>query len=240
MTVVICGECGERSVLRSQFEVEGPCPGCGAEEALVEEDQYGEAPETLRCVDCRREVDAAPPGSNLGPESGRYTVDDDCPLCGMGELVPADQLPSVRSKAETGLARRAAAKLTGPNPPLPVDVERLARLGGLSLVRGAFKHDGLLVGDRIEIPTGIAPATERFVIAHELGHHTLRHEVPEDKIEHEANAFASEMLIPPAPLKAAVGEGLTLRRLCQRFDANQQPMVYALTDHRLIDSVSLI
>lgn len=238
MTVVICSECGERSVLRSQFEVEGSCPECGADDALVVADEYADAPETLRCVRCRREVDAAPPGSALSAESGRYTVDDDCPLCEEGELVPADQVLSPRAKAEVGLARKAAQKLTGDQPQLPVDVERLAGLAGLEVIRGPFDHDGMLVGERIEVPNS-TPATERFVIAHELGHFTLRHLVPEDKIEQEANAFASEMLMPPAVLKATVAEGLTLHGLCGRFVVNRQPMIYALGTHGLIDQVAL-
>ena len=42
MAVVVCKACGARSVVRSQFEVEGECPECGEEE-LVQEDATPQA-----------------------------------------------------------------------------------------------------------------------------------------------------------------------------------------------------
>lgn len=237
MSVAVCRECGARSVLRSQFELEGECPECG-EEALVEEDAYDESVLILRCVTCGREVDAAPIGAESGEEAGRYTVDDDCPVCGEGQLVPADQAPPVRARAEVKLARAAADKLAAAHTDasLPVNVQAVAAAVGLTVRRGPFEHDGLLRGAVIEVPD-VGPAAERFVIAHEIGHHQLRHQVPEDKLEQEANAFASQLLMPPAALRRSVTEGLTLSALCRRFAVSKQAMVYALQDHRLINQV---
>lgn len=235
MAVVICKACGARNTVRSQFEVEGECPDCGEEE-LVEEDAYDEAAGTLRCVDCGRQVDGAPPAAS-NPDAGRFSVDDPCPLC-EGVLVPVDDAPPVRARPEVGLARKVADQLRARVPGLPVDVDALAAELGLEVVRGSFGHDGLLRGTVIEVPVSSRGA-ERFVIAHEIGHHALRHQVPEDRIEVEANAFASRLLIPPRDLTDAVAGGLDLRALCGRFRVNRQPMVYALQEARLLDHMSL-
>lgn len=238
MSVALCRECGARSVLRNQFELEGECPECG-QEALVEEDAYDESVLTLRCVTCGREIDGAPVGGQAGEEAGRYTVDDDCPLCGEGQLVPVDQAPLVRARAEVRIARAAAAKLSAAHTDgsLPVDVQAVAVGAGLKVQRGTFDHDGLLRGSVIEVPA-VGHAAERFVIAHEIGHHHLRHQVPEDKLEQEANAFASELLMPGSALKQSVADGLGLSALCRRFAVSKQAMVYALQDHQLINRVA--
>src|SRR4051794_2956826 len=121
MTVVICSVCGARVPLRSRFEEE--CPECGSDQ-LVEEDAYDGAPDTLRCVECGREVDGAAPGSDLADEASRYTVDDNCPLCERGELVPVDQAPPLRRVAEFAVARGAARRVRqrSSSNSLPVDV----------------------------------------------------------------------------------------------------------------------
>jgi hypothetical protein len=120
----------------------------------------------------------------------------------------------------------------------PIDVEALARAEGLTIERGQFPHDGLLVDGVIQVPEGDGRA-ERFVIAHELGHHELRHRVPEDKLEEEANAFASELLVPRTTLRDAVRAGVTFPNLCRKFAVNRQPMVYALQSNRLLNQVRI-
>ena len=51
MTVAVCRECGQRSTLRSSFELDGECPECGTEEALIAEDAYDPEPLELICCD---------------------------------------------------------------------------------------------------------------------------------------------------------------------------------------------
>jgi predicted RNA-binding Zn-ribbon protein involved in translation (DUF1610 family) len=235
MSVAFCTTCGRQVHLRSQFEQE--CPECG-EETLVEEDPYQETALSLRCANCGYEVDGAPTGVDLSEEAGRYTVDDDCPVCQAGDLVPLDKAPPIRAMPEFAVARAAARALRqrhGDNT-LPVDVERLALAEGLTIEQAQPGADGLLVAGTIRA-TDESEATRRYTIAHELGHHELRHKVPESKLEQEANAFAAELLIPTDALRSAVSEGATVSQLCRRFNVNRQPMVYALQHARLLNKV---
>lgn len=56
----------------------------------------------------------------------------------------------------------------------------------------------------------------RFSLAHELGH-IIMHRVPTDEIEDEANAFASELLLPGKIFKRAlIGQKITLEWLARQ------------------------
>lgn len=238
MTVVYCGECGASYTLRSDFELDGPCAECG-EEGLVVEDAYDPAPRTLICVTCRRECDGATAagGAQYGKDDrAALTVDDPCPLC-EGELVPAEDAPSPRQQPEYTMARAAARRLRGRHP--DAHPEEIARAEGLEVVVGPFAHQGMLNEGVVEVPETEARVAQRFLIAHEIGHHHLRHRVPESKLEAEANAFASELLIPRQQLGQAVREGLTLPELGRRFGVSKQALVYALSQAKLVHRVSL-
>ena len=239
MTAVVCGECGARYALGSDFELGGPCRECG-EEALLAEDDYDAAPAALICVGCRREVDGGPPASASEFYAGRYSVEDPCPLCG-GELVPLGEEPSVATVPEFGLARAAARRLRERHGvrALPIDVEALVRAEGLRIVREADIEEPYLSEEEIHLPVAQHRGAERFGIAHELGHHELRHRVPESRLEAEANAFAAELLIPAAELRRLVGEGYTLRRLAAAFEVSREAITRALTGARLINKVAL-
>jgi Zn-dependent peptidase ImmA (M78 family) len=91
----------------------------------------------------------------------------------------------------------------------------------------------------IHMPAEQHHGAERFGIAHELGHHELRHRVPESRLEAEANAFAAELLIPVAELRGLVGEGYNLRRLAAAFAVSREAITLALTGARLINEVAL-
>lgn len=102
--------------------------------------------------------------------------------------------------------------------PIPVDAVARAvgvdvRLGGL---RGAAARLSVLHGmGMIRVADdGISPARIRFGIAHELGHYLLhRDELPDAcreadlhlwggrRFEHQANVFASELLLPAAVVR---------------------------------------
>jgi hypothetical protein len=240
MPVCICSDCGKRVTTRSRFELE--CEECGGE--LVEEDAYDPEPEELRCVDCgARATGGARPRDEDDSErdeyyQGRYGVGDACPRCG-GDLDASTAVfTPLHERPEYRLAKEAARKLLRKHrQQTPVDVEALARAEGLQVVYGTFTHEGLLIGDRVEVPESESPAAQRFLIAHELGHWHLRHLVAESKIEPEANAFAAELVIPRAELKRAVDESPTLAELCRQFGASRQAMVYALMGARLMNKV---
>jgi hypothetical protein len=237
MAVCICEECGARVTTRSKFEVD--CTECGAEEALVPEDAYDPESTELVCVDCGYRVEGGGRGGHENADyAGRLSVDDPCPRC-EGVLDPDGRRGAVRDQPEYKLAKRAAEALIrkhglrGPQ----IDVTALAEAEGLRVVGGRFPHQGLLVGDTVEVPEDEPLVAQRFLIAHELGHWHLRHQVPEAKIEREANAFASELLVPRDALRAAVQTRPTLAELRRHFNVSRDVIVYALMDARLIDRV---
>ena len=237
MAACICDECGARVPTRSKFEVD--CPECGAEEALVPEDAYDPEPTDLVCVDCGYQVEGGGRGGHEDADyAGRLSVEDPCPRC-EGVLDPDGRRRGVRAQPEYKLAKAAAHALLrkhGLSRP-QIDVAALAEAEGLRVVYGRFPHQGMLVGDTVEVPTDEPPVAQRFLIAHELGHWHLRHRVADDKIEPEANAFASELLVPRDELRKAVRSRPTLAALRNRFAVSRDVIVYALMDARLIDSV---
>ena len=247
MTVSRCLDCGAKQATRSRFELE--CSECGGE--LAEEDAYDPPPEQLRCSACGYVIDGADPNVDGADrrsvdDAPRLSVEDPCPRC-RGDLVPFDAPASAiggrkattPSAPETNLARLAARKLLKEhwNNQLPVDVAQLASAMGVPVVEGDFDHQGLFQDGVIQIPRNEAAVARRFGIAHELGHFELRHKVNEPRNEREANAFASELLVPRDRLKIAVREGLGLRELYQLFDVSREAMLYALSDAWLLSSV---
>jgi predicted RNA-binding Zn-ribbon protein involved in translation (DUF1610 family) len=239
MSVMRCTECGHRFPARSRFDVDGSCPECGCEE-LVEEDAYGDDVADLRCAECGFAIEA---GIKVewNEQTRVFTVDDDCPVCeaegNPGQpLEPEDAVESVRQEPEYAVARAAARRLRGDTVGhgVPVDVEEVARRRGLTVERGMFEHDGMLRGTVIEVPSQHGRGPERFVIAHEVGHHELGHQGDRHKIEPEANAFASELLIPRDELTRKVKQGGTFRSLARHFDASQQAVVNAERTAKLL------
>ena len=243
MAVCFCRECGARVPIRSEFE-RFFCPECGAEDSLEASDAYDDEPDELVCGNCGYRAD----GGGGGEDSGRLTVDDPCPRCGREMLTTRERKRAgrgarqVRAEPEYSIARAAARRLledhwTGE---LPVDVKRVAKAVGLGVRGGYFAHEGLLVSgkDVIQVPEQESRAAQRFAIAHEIGHRELRHKVNEDKIEPEANVFASELLVPRERLRRAVTvAGYTMAQLCDLFDVSAQVITYALEDAKLLNKV---
>jgi Zn-dependent peptidase ImmA (M78 family) len=61
----------------------------------------------------------------------------------------------------------------------------------------------------------VPPDRMRFSLAHELGH-AIMHRIPTDHIEDEANAFASELLLPEKALqRALIGHRVSLELLAR-------------------------
>jgi hypothetical protein len=246
VTVAVCCVCGARIPLRSDFELDGECSECGADEALVAEDAYDPEPLELICCDCRARFDGGPAGTGPASEDheGRYTVEDPCPFCSTpdeeGELIPVASFIEPRRQPDTPVARAAALKLWREHgSAVPVDVFAIARASGLTVTVGAFDHAGLLRdGTVIEVPSRDPLSRQRFTVAHELGHATLRHEVPEDRIEVEANAFAAELLLPRPALAQAVSDGLGFRAIVARFQSSRQATLHALSGAGLLGKLA--
>lgn len=240
MTVMVCRACGHPNVLRSRFEAE--CTECGSED-LEPEDAYDPIERELRCEYCGYKVNTTtrPDAEWAEDEQAQSTptsVDDPCPICGRA-LVPANEAKDVCDEPEFKVAQEAARKLhrehTIPGPPYELD-ELVAELG-LEIVYGSFGHDGLLVGERIEVPNSASAVVQRFAVAHEIGHYVLRHEGERSKLEPEANAFASELLIPRADLGATIAKTPSAKVLREHFGVSRQVLVYALMSARAINKV---
>ena len=245
MPVCWCQKCGAKQITRSQFEID--CDNCGAEGGLLPEDAYDPEPDELRCSDCAYIVEGAGfDGERDEDYAGGLTVEDPCPRCG-GALVPRATMAernrassAIREQPEFALARAAAHRLledhwTGE---MPVDVHQIAKALNLKIVITSSRHEGLLREDVIEVPKSEARVAQRFAIAHEIGHHELRHQVSESKIEPEAGAFASELLVPRQRLRRAVKAGLSVDELRELFDVSGDVIVHALKDARLLSRVA--
>jgi Zn-dependent peptidase ImmA (M78 family)/DNA-binding XRE family transcriptional regulator len=140
-----------------------------------------------------------------------------------------------------------AAAVSGP----PVDVNALAERCGVRIVR--LKLMDALSGAILEFEDGpvIAvngdqgSARQRFTVAHELGHHLLRHhdrfhvdlsastEVGEPPghnwlHEREANEFAADLLMPAAMVRGFAVSDASPRGLAQSFDVSPIAMSYRL------------
>lgn len=89
----------------------------------------------------------------------------------------------------------------------------------------------------VYLPTHTSQLRDRFTIAHELGHYFLHHRAPDQHLvgkrtatftrlgrnvpETQANVFASNLLMPAAPFKAAFDElGKDLVAVADRFEVS--------------------
>lgn len=165
---------------------------------------------TLRCVE--------PECSHEWFQPSWLAVGEVCPECeSESELVddepgledsPALAITETQTAPQVAHARACARKLLRDHqvtePPVPVPA--LARRADLEVARQSLGElRGRLRGNTIELARGFPPQAERFVIAHELGHHTMgtTHESG-PHIETEADAFANELLVPGPMLHEAL------------------------------------
>lgn len=171
-------------------------------------------------------------------------------------LYRAASLPSGEPKVKVRLGTpeqtaRSLIKAAGLESP-PVDVELLARLTGARItVWEAMPNSvsGLLVefegGPVIVGNAGHPIERQRFTIAHELGHHLLRH-IREFHVdlssseeaaaapgydrdnEKEANQFAAELLMPTKWVKEATREESDVDALAEIFQVSDIAMGYRM------------
>jgi len=214
------------------------CTECGSED-LEEVDAYDPVEHELRCEFCGYTVDTAVrPADDWSDDDTPTSVDDPCPICGHA-LVPQSEAKDIRRRPEYKVAQAAAVKLhreyaiAGP----PYDLLPLAASLGLNVATGNFNHDGMLAGTTVEIPEGQTATAQRFTLAHEIAHFVLRHDGERSKAEPEANALASELLVPREQLKREISTTPSVRALCARFGVSRQAMVYALMAAQVIHRV---
>lgn len=245
MTQIKCKECGEISTLKSKFE--DRCPECGADEDDIIELSACEddpADTELICYECGWEVESHVNVQLKGRTKQMFTVDDPCPVCEDAghydnSLSPKDPSRQTADLPEYNVARGAARKmrLSHTDGTVPVDVRAIAVALGFEIEKVDASEDALLIENVMEIPRG-APSAERFVIAHELGHAELKHIGDRQKVEPEANAFASELLIPRAQLNQLMRENPTLREVARHFDTSMDAAYYAVRAAKKINSLA--
>jgi len=82
------------------------------------------------------------------------------------------------------------------------------------------------------LPQYTSPRRDRFTIAHELGHyflHSAQGEIPiiayrqgSSRIEWEANWFAAALLMPAAPFRNELQQGVPLAAIAQHFGVSEK------------------
>lgn len=138
-------------------------------------------------------------------------------------------------------AAQALLSTFAPDPHPPIDVERLATLLGFQIVEIQSAGDELsgLVSPRhkiIGVNANHHPRRQRFTLAHELGHIILNHP-PEGRcsareialFNREADAFASELLVPTQLLRQLAGTRTYSPSVLSRlFDVSDEAMILRL------------
>lgn len=180
-------------------------------------------------------------------EASRLAEGADCVECGGPTSIvdrddePEELLEAVGKSSERpaapryAFARDAARALLRRHgvDGLPIPVHEIARLEGLAVVESGSLGSNLrgrLVGDVIEVASGDPTVVQRFSIGHELGHHSMGtvHNENDRATEREADAFASELLVPRDRLKEYLKQETDVRELARAFFVSQQVMRIAI------------
>ena len=133
---------------------------------------------------------------------------------------------------------------------IPVDVETACVFAGARVLpmedhAGAGEAVGLYVGGGVlRVMSDLHPWVRRVTIAHELGHHVLRHDIRNrwesvnglslrgaDTHETEAWAFAAELLIPGNQIKPLLASGTTSSALARILQVTR-PFLFVELDRR--------
>jgi len=154
--------------------------------------------------------------------------------------------------AQQLLARAQLAQPDTVEP--PIDIKALANLCGVQVVEREFPEDisGLLIeleaGPVIGIHLWQNEGRQRFTIAHELGHHLLRHHdkfhldlaAPSSgegddplydwRLEREANDFAANLLMPASLVRDAYKATPDTGAIARRFGVSPLAMGYRLVN----------
>ena len=147
------------------------------------------------------------------------------------------------------------ARITEP----PVDVEKVALLFNMRVipwdfpegfVGGIFRHNQVQV---IAINKKHTLAHQRFTISHEIGHLAHGHDISDTELElfkdatfnylnplhrqnHEADLFASELLMPKEFLEnSLIQTGLDYQKLAEMYQVSEEAMKIRLNNSRLAE-----
>ena len=134
---------------------------------------------------------------------------------------------------------------------LPVDVQKIAEAAGLRVeyfpfpdeVSGLLKKEMRVIG----INSNQSGRRQRFTLAHEIGHYVLGHGIinTNDLVddtntdtssitEHEANYFASVLLMPETTVKKEAKMNFNIQKLAETFNVSEQAMTIRVLQLGLI------
>ena len=138
------------------------------------------------------------------------------------------------------LARTVAARHLVSAP--PVDVHAIAAALGVRIAQSRSlsgleaRMRRVDAGWMIELNADAPATSQRFSVAHEIGHLELRHDGcgGNSTREREANVFAAELLMPLSLLRAEVRRGRTLRELKDIFQVSREAMTIKLSEQGLL------
>lgn len=195
------------------------------------------------------------PALILRAEAGRLLRDDllieiDLFVEKASRLRIPEPAHEVYSTDPVGVARELA-KVAGLTD-VPVRLPALVKECGVGLQRWPF--DRTISGVLVELENGPVigfnqrhpPSRARFSVAHELGHHLLRHHrrahidlavAPSESgdppgtdwaIERDANRFASELLMPAEAVASLADGEVSVEVLAERFNVSIEAMGFRL------------
>lgn len=135
----------------------------------------------------------------------------------------------------------------GPVSPEAIAAAAGVRVLGLPLLNGASgSYEATEAGPVIKVNRSEADVRQRFTVAHELGHHFLRHgkafrddssnfsTLVRDWKEVQANRFAAELLMPEGAIRAAVKRESDISRLARMFDVSTAAIGFRLKNLGLV------
>jgi Zn-dependent peptidase ImmA (M78 family) len=127
---------------------------------------------------------------------------------------------------------------------LPVDVQCVAQLLGVTIYKRPINVSGILLRDQggewIVVRARDSAKRQRFTIAHEIGHSRCRHQGlrfmcdsnfrTDSTIEREANQFAAELLMPRAAFSALYNRGKREKDLASYFGVSVEAATWRAVD----------
>lgn len=157
----------------------------------------------------------------------------------------------VSTRVARSEARRLVAELA---LEVPIDVEAVCAFTGAAVLPiGAHEANeesvGLYVGGGVlKVRTDVHPWVRRVTLAHELGHHVLRHDIrnrwesvielssrQSDPHEIEAWAFAGQLLVPDDQVKRLLTAGCTASSLARALQVTSPFLFVELGKRRLLN-----
>lgn len=171
----------------------------------------------------------------------------------MDDILNIDEVINELTEARYTLAKQEARDIwkNHGREKVPVDLDEVIQGIGIPVQAIHLERDGLTRMDEnglcFIMYNNRAPLVrQRFTLAHEIGHVALDHvhlgvdtsQCFKDSREKEANAFASELLIPSSDLKKFVkNKDKTMQDIIQRYQVSNEAAFWAVNGNKLINKI---